>query len=30
MTNPNWAAYKRSLRLTRISLAGGITFGGGP
>jgi len=30
MTNPNWAAYKRSLRFTRISLAGGITFGGGP
>lgn len=30
MTNPNWAAYKRSLRFTKIYLGGGLSFGGGP
>jgi hypothetical protein len=30
MSNPNWAAYKRSLRFTRISLGGGLAFGSGP
>jgi beta-xylosidase len=31
MSNPNWQAYKRSLRFTRISLSGGgISFGAGP